>query len=493
MRRLALLAVAVLAACSSGGDDLDTPSASTTTSERATSTSTSSTTVTTSTIAGTAVVGAPPAPAAPPPASPGAAAAPSCPPVPPRAAPDPHRPRYRLRAELSLERDEVAGDLTVRFTPDSDTDRLVFRLWPNSPRIAAAGGRLDTGAVTVDGRSTPAERSDATTLVVRTGPLAAGRTVDVALPWRLDLPGSVNDRVSRQGESVRLGSFFPLLSWEPGVGWATEPPVTGFAEATLSPVADFDVTLTVPPGLVALTSGVEDRPAHFVATAVRDFAASVGRFRLAAATARAPGPVQVTVGVADGLGVSPQTFLAKVVRVMEDLGRRLGPYPWPTFTLGITPNLSGGIEFPAHVQQGPDTIGRTTTHEVAHMWIYGLVGNNQGRDPWVDEGLATYVEGRVENTLGSFVSRPIPADARGRVGEPMTFWDRHQSSYYRGVYVQGAQAVAATGEAGLVDCALRHYVARNAHRIARPADVVAALSLVFPDPPRRMAPFGVRS
>ena len=488
----------LLAACSSG-DDVAGPGptrrpASTTTAPGSTS-STSTTAATTTTVTATSTA-APPAPFVSPPAGGRAAPAspaPSCPPVPAQAAADPARPRYRLRAELSLERDEVAGDLTVRFTPDRDTDRLVFRLWPNSPRIAAGGGRLDTCPVTVDGRSTTAERADATTLVVRTGPLTAGRAVEVALPWRLDLPGSVNDRVSRHGESVRLGSFFPLLSWEPGVGWATEPPVSGFAEATSSPVADFDVTLTVPAGLVALTSGVEDRPGHFTATAARDFAASVGRFRLASATARAPGPVQVTVGVADGLGVSAQTFLSKVVRVMEDLGRRLGPYPWPTFTLGITPNLSGGIEFPAHVQQGPETIGRTTTHEVAHQWLYGLVGNNQGRDPWVDEGLATYVEGRVEGTLGSFVSRPIPADARGRVGEPMTYWDRHQSSYYRGVYVQGAQAVAAAGEAGLVDCALRHYVARNAHRIARPADVVAALSAVFPDAARRMAPFGVHT
>jgi len=31
------------------------------------------------------------------------------------------------------------------------------------------------------------------------------------------------------------------------------------------------------------------------------------------------------------------------------------PYPWPTLTLGVTPNLPGGIEYPTHIMQGPGT------------------------------------------------------------------------------------------------------------------------------------------
>ena len=35
-----------------------------------------------------------------------------------------------------------------------------------------------------------------------------------------------------------------------------------------------------------------------------------------------------------------------------------------------------------------------------------------------------------------------------------TYWEG-RSSYYRGVYIQGAQALAALGDPTLVDCALR--------------------------------------
>jgi hypothetical protein len=43
-----------------------------------------------------------------------------------------------------------------------------------------------------------------------------------------------------------------------------------------------------------------------------------------------------------------------------------------------------------------------------------------------------------------------------------------------------------------VSCALRVYAARNAYRIATPADLIDALREVFPDAPEELAPFGVK-
>ncbi|HEX2272890.1 MAG TPA: M1 family aminopeptidase [Acidimicrobiales bacterium] len=423
-----------------------------------------------------------------------AATSPSCPPVPPRAEPAPDRPRYVLRVDVRPAERVAEGDLRVRFTPDLETDRLVFRLWPNSPVLAADGARLETGAVTLDGRPAEAVREGPTVLVVRPGrALRAGAAVEVALPWTLRLPVASGDRVSVDGDAVRLGSFFPILSWEPGVGWATEPPTGGFAEASTAPTADFDLTVTGPAGLSVLASGTNDRPGHWTATAMRDVAVSVGRFVTATGEARAPGPVRVTVGVDRGVvGASPEAYRDRVVAALEDFGRRFGAYPWPAFTLAITPRLGGGIEYPGHVLQGPGTLMRTTSHEVAHQWFYALVGNDQGRDPWLDEGLATWAEGRFEGTLDVLRARMLPAAAAGRLGEPMTYWDAHPGVYYAGAYIQGAQALAALGDPSLVDCALRVYVAQEAHQVARPRDLVAAASAVFPDAAATFARFGVR-
>jgi hypothetical protein len=425
------------------------------------------------------------------------ATAPACQAIPARAVPDPARPKYTLRADVKPADGTVDGQLRVLFTPDVDTDRLVFRLWPNGPRSAPAASKLETGQVTVGGRPANSAVEDPTTLVVRTGgTFRAGQTVDVSMPWQLTVPGAANDRISRNGDAMRLGSFFPIMPWEPGVGWATDAPAGGFAEASTAPTADFDLTIVLPEGYDVLASGTPDpaRPGHFTATAMRDVAMSVGRFDTITAVAMAPQAVQVTVGLHRGLVDSEgsKAYLDRIVTALEDFGRRFGPYPWPTFTFAITPSLGGGIEYPAHVMQGQNTNG-VTSHEVGHQWFYGLVGNNQGRDPWLDEGLATYADARVEGRLAQYKARVIPQAVRNMIGEPMSFWAEKPQLYNTGVYIQGAQALAALGEPELVDCALRIFVAVNAYRIARQADLVKAAGAVFPNAVATLAGFGVKT
>ena len=127
---------------------------------------------------------------------------------------------------------------------------------------------------------------------------------------------------------------------------------------------------------------------------------------------------------------------------------------------------------------------------MGHQWFYALVGNDQGRDPVLDEGLATWAEVRADGGRG-VLDEGVPSSVAGRAGEPMTFWDERRASYYRGVYVQGAQALDALGDAALVDCALRRYVAAEAFSIARPADLIAALTTAFPDAAATVGRFGV--
>ncbi len=482
MRRLILLfvVVAVLAgACSDAGDGrapqgATGPSASTPTDDPPTTTGSVTTTV-----------------SSPLPLAAAQPATDTCPAVPAQAAPDPDRPTYTMSVRVLPDENAVDGRLTVRFRPDLPTDRLVFRLWPNGPRPAAAGARLEAGPVFLGAPvPVPTESPDPTTLVVPLEPgLRAGDEIEATVPWRLTLPGESNDRLARHGDAIRLGSFFPILAWEPGVGWATDPATSGFAEASMAPVADFSYSVSVPDGLSALASGVREGD-RWRAEATRDIAISVGRFRTVEAVAQAPGPVAVTVGVHEGLDDDPEAYLDKVIDALEDFSRRFGAHPYPTYTLALTPGLSGGVEYPGHVMQGPDTLARTTSHEVAHMWFYSLVGNNQGRHPWLDEGLATWAEARFEGTLDEMVARSIPSAGRDQVGRPMTFWDARPSAYYRGVYVQGAQALAALDDADGVDCALRFYAAAHAFDVARPEDLLVALRQRFPEADATLAAFG---
>ncbi len=480
----------VLLACGGGGSD----TASGTGNGAANTTTTATPALSPSTTAG--------------PAAPSTTAAPNlaegldpidgCPVPPAMAGPDPDRPVYAVTVDARPADGTAEGELRVRFTPDLATDVLVFRLWPNGPRAASAGAELEVGGIVSEGRTLPATRPDPTTVeAALPDTLAPGSSVEVSMPWRLTVPAAVNDRVSGDADTLRLGSFLPLLAWEPGVGWARDPATALFAEAVTSPVADYELTITVPEGYDVLATGTPEAGARgtrrWRAEAVRDVSVAVGHFAVASRTEALPEPVAVTVGVDAAVGEDPAVYLERVSAALRDFAARYGAYPWPTFNLAVTPGLGGGIEFPANVLQGPETQGRTTPHEVAHMWFYGLVGNNQGRDPWLDEGLASYAEFRHEGELAARSGNEIPAAARGRAGEPMTFWEDRADSYYRGVYVQPAVALAGLGTVDQLDCALRHYVAANAYGIATPEDLYGALEVVLPDARARLAGAGLGS
>jgi aminopeptidase N len=83
-----------------------------------------------------------------------------------------------------------------------------------------------------------------------------------------------------------------------------------------------------------------------------------------------------------------------------------------------------GIEYPNLIFQGPVSLERPTTHEVAHQWFYSLVGNDQARDPWLDEGLANWAAMSIDH-FESILSLPIPAAAQGRLGAPVSYWEQH--------------------------------------------------------------------
>jgi hypothetical protein len=380
----------------------------------------------------------------------------------------------------------VTGALTVTFTPDLATDVLVFRLWANAPVVASSGSHIDMGPFS-DGLVT--EQPDATTLVVRLrAPLAAGSPVTVSAPFTLSVPGGNDDRVARDSDTMRLGSVLPILAWEPGVGWATDPATSVHAEAVTSPAADYDVAVNVPAGYDVLGTGVRGGDGRWRASAVRDFALSVGHFTTASA---AVDGVEVTVGVDRTVGEDPNVQLALITDALHSYTGRFGPYPWPSYSVAVTPGFHGGIEFPNHVMQAPGSAARSVVHEVAHQWFYSLVGNDQARDPWLDEGLASYAEFVQRGSLDQMAARTIPSGVRGHAADPMTFWEGRDSTYYVGVYVQGAVAIASLGPVEQVDCALRTYVARNAFRIATPGDLLAALTPVFADAEAGLAARGV--
>jgi aminopeptidase N len=68
--------------------------------------------------------------------------------------------------------------------------------------------------------------------------------------------------------------------------------------------------------------------------------------------------------------------------------------------LGETGFGIAGMEYPGLItsiptmatEKGIQPAVSVVAHELAHQWWYGVVGNNQAKEPWLDEGLTTFSE-----------------------------------------------------------------------------------------------------
>jgi hypothetical protein len=395
----------------------------------------------------------------------------------------------------------VAGRETVVFTPDLQVCELVFRAWPNKPTTAADDTSLVMVDAAVDGRPvTPAVSAAGApegapgTLVKLPLPqcVDAGTQVRAELGFVLTLGEEAGERVghSPSAEVAWFATAFPLLAWVRGQGWVLDPAVDMFGETVTS--EDFrlaELAVTAPSRYRVLgtgsTAGTSPGTAlgttmhRFTAEAVRDVAVSVGRFDL---VERQVGNVRLHVAVPEqGSRVDADGWADELEEMLGRLQGFLGPYPYPDLWASVLPPLDDGVEFPTALQFGDvsrDTIPALVAHEVAHMWFYALLGNNQANDPWIDESFATYAQARAAGQLDHYELSDVSDRVRGDLGEPMEYWvDRGFSRYVRGVYDQGA-AVLLEGRRRVgedrFDEAMRAYLDTNAHRVVEPADVETA-------------------
>ena len=78
----------------------------------------------------------------------------------------------------------------------------------------------------------------------------------------------------------------------------------------------------------------------------------------------------------------------RTVFALEWLESIWGPYAYPQFT-NVHRLESGGTEFPMMIMDGSASQG-LILHEAGHNFTYGILGNNEWRSGWMDEGLTDY-------------------------------------------------------------------------------------------------------
>lgn len=296
----------------------------------------------------------------------------------------------------------IEGIARIQFTnphtePLSD---IVLMLWPNDPQYRA---EASAGPALIDGQLVPAQ-SQLGGLALRyelPEPLEPGATLDLSVPFSVSTEGLIEGgNVHRFGitDGVLFApTFYPLVPRLLDGEWdARSAPFGG--DTTVSDVAFYEVRISAPSDQTLVATGVAvDRESlnervTYVSGPARDFAFALGPFI---------SETEQVNGVAVNGWALPEhkddlrVMVGAAATQLEILTDLIGPYPYTELDLVDVPGAFGGIEYPGLVTVG--TLGganviEPTVHEVGHQWFYGLIGDDQLEEPWLDEGAATYTQ-----------------------------------------------------------------------------------------------------
>nr|WP_246379049.1 M1 family metallopeptidase [Gluconacetobacter johannae] len=424
------------------------------------------------------------------------------------------------------------------------------------------GEAIESVSVEQDGRSvavTPVISDTRMQLPLPTPLDGKGGKIRVKIVWHYTIPGEWGGRTavtpSRNGDVYEVAQWYPRMAVYDDVrGWDTAPYL---GQEFFLDYGDIDYSITVPWNFTVVGSGALVNPAEVLTQTERDRLAQAAksdervmirteadiadpkshlaqsgtrtwRFRMnntrdvafAASPAFLWDAARLDLPPLAGEGGRPATprlamsaylvegagphqwdrSTAYVKHAIEYFSRQWYPYPWPNAI-----NLGGhgaGMEYPGIVFDGmhdkdPELFW-ITTHELGHAWFPMIVGSNERRNAFMDEGFNTFIDAYASQHFnnGEFAPKRDAefAPATGKPAEDilsvlrdpaaprlMTPSDlvperyRHPVTYFKGAYGLMLLREQILGPERF-DRAFRRYIALWAYRHPTPSDFFRLMS-----------------
>ena len=228
-------------------------------------------------------------------------------------------------------------------------------------------------------------------------------------------------------------TVFAIANWIPMPavydkldGWNLDPfYYTG--DPFYSDAAYFDVNITVPSSmtvgstgnLTSVTYNNSLKTYHWHTSLVRDFAWCASEdYYSKIVTYNNINVTYLYLDESSSYSYRANLWTAPILSTYEDY---YGSYPYEDLTVAETFLAYGGMEYPQIVfirafLRSPDVV---VAHEIAHQWFYGIIGNDEIDEPFLDEGFAAYSE--------SLFTRAYSGDS---AGDEYIANDRNNVNYY---------------------------------------------------------------
>jgi len=340
---------------------------------------------------------------------------------------------YTIRVRLDTKNHRLTGTETIKYFNNSpDTLRQFYlHLYPNGYRSKESAlvkdfsrrfngtlfdlpekhrGYLDISDVVIDGQTVAVDVDDTIARMELPGPLAPGQSMEINLRFV--------EKVRRHlGRAGYRGKHYDFAQWYPKVVVYDE---NGFHPDKFrlgefyGEFGTFDVHIEVPGNYVIAATGVvkdgdpgwslnpasgvpdkstekKDDPAyktvHFHAQEVHDFAWCADPSFVVQDTT--VGGIEIRSFYRKSNKKAWQdTTLVHGVRAIKWLSEKIGLYPYPQVSI-VDALLGGGMEYPMLVMDGRVSEG-LVLHEVGHIYFFGIFGNDEREEAWLDEGFTTF-------------------------------------------------------------------------------------------------------
>ncbi|WP_411757471.1 M1 family metallopeptidase [Streptomyces venezuelae] len=288
--------------------------------------------------------------------------------------------------------------LTLGYDPDSrhltGTAEITARATKNLSSFNLDLKGLDVSGITVEGKAARFQRAGHELRVRPADELDRGETFRAVVRYSgtpetiTDDDGAEEGWLKTDDGALALGEPAGSMAWFPGNHHPSDK-------------ASYDIQVTVPKGLKAVSNGELTREstkngrttfAWHSAEPMASYLATVaiGEYEMRTSTTKDGLPVITAVDPSQAK--ASKKVLAKIPDVIEWSEYNFGPYPFSS--TGAIVDREDDAGYALETQNRPVFPGAPSTdllvHELAHQWFGNSVTPKSWRDMWLNEGFATY-------------------------------------------------------------------------------------------------------
>jgi len=223
------------------------------------------------------------------------------------------------------------------------------------------------------------------------------KSVDIDIDFELVIPNSTH-RFGWFENNINLGNWYPVVAGFEN-GEFDLSPYFSTGDPFFSDIANYEVNFNYPAKYELVSTGEKNIEknnekicAKLEAKAVRDFAICLATD--AVIKEKKDSNIKLSY-LSYASDEDAGKFLNLASKALGYFSKKFGEYPYKTFSIVKAPFIYGGMEYPnlilvSNSIDDEEEYLKVIVHEIAHQWWYGVVGNNEIKEAWLDESLSEY-------------------------------------------------------------------------------------------------------